>query len=300
MNKRILAFVLAFSASFIYGVSFTIAKDVMPLYIMPYGFIFLRVSGAMILFWVISLFVKREKIATKDFIRILFAALFGVVINMLTFFKGLSMTTPINGSVIMTTSPIIVLLFSFLILGDKITFRKVIGVLLGMIGAVLLIIYGPNVQANAPNIKWGNFLVFVNATSYALYLIVAKPLLKKYHPVHLVKWIYLIGFVFVLPFGFSEVMQVSWAEVPQTGLLKIGFIVVFTTFFTYLFNITALKQLKATTLSVFLYLQPLIASIYAIIMGSDYLTTLKVTAAVLIFTGVYLVSYKKKQIPAIK
>lgn len=294
MNKRVIAFILAFIASTIYGVSFTIAKDVMPLYIKPQGFIVLRVSGAMLLFWLISLIIPKEKIAYNDFIRIFFMALFGVALNMLTFFKGLSLTTPINGSVIMTSTPIIVLIFSFIILKENITARKIIGILLGMTGAIALITYGPRAELNAPNIKWGNFLVFVNAASYGLYLIVAKPLLKKYHPFHLIKWMYLMGFVMVLPFGFGDIQQASWDLMPLNALLKIGFIVFFTTFLTYLFNIMALRNLKATTLSVFLYLQPLVATIYAIIVGSDILTAIKLIAASLIFLGVYLVSFRKK------
>ena len=293
MNKRILAFVLAFSASLIYGVSFTIAKDVMPLYIKPYGFILLRVVGATLLFWLISLSVPKEKITANDFVRIFFAALFGVVINMLFFFKGLSLTTPINGSVIMTTTPILVLLLSFVILRDKITVKKIMGIFIGMIGALLLVLYGPKAVSNAPDIKLGNFLIFVNAASYGLYLIVVKPLLKKYHPFHLIKWIYLMGLLMVIPFGFSEVQQVNWQLMPVVIFYKIGFIVFFTTFLTYLFNLLALKTLKPTTLSVFLYLQPLIASIYAIMMGSDYLTSLKLIAATLVFSGVYLVSSRK-------
>lgn len=294
MNKRVIAFILAFIASTIYGVSFTIAKDVMPLYIKPFGFIVLRVSGAMLLFWLISFSIPKEKIVFNDFIRIFFMAFFGVALNMLTFFKGLSLTTPINGSVIMTTTPIIVLIFSFIILKENITARKIIGILLGMTGAIALITYGPKAEFNAPNIKWGNFLVFVNAASYGLYLIVAKPLLKKYHPFHLIKWMYLMGFIMVLPFGLSDIQQASWDLMPLNALLKIGFIVFFTTFLTYLFNIMALRHLKATTLSVFLYLQPLVATIYAIIVGSDILTAIKLIAASLIFLGVYLVSFRKK------
>jgi len=294
MNRRFFAFLLAFTASTIYGVSFTIAKDVMPLYIQPQGFILLRVSGAVLLFWLISFSVPNEKIFFNDFIRIFFMGFFGVALNMLTFFKGLSLTTPINGAVIMTTTPIIVLLFSFIILRDKITTRKIFGILLGMTGAIALITYGPKAEFNAPNIKWGNFLVFVNAASYGLYLIVAKPLLKKYHPFHLIKWMYLMGFVMVLPFGLLDVLQADWSSMPGMALSKIGFIVFFTTFLTYLFNIMALRHLKATTLSVFLYLQPLVATVYAIFVGSDTLTANKLVAASLIFLGVYLVSFRKK------
>jgi len=294
VRNRNFAFVLAFLAALIYGVSFTVAKDVMPLYIKPYGFILLRVAGATLLFWIISFTIPKEKIAPNDFIRFFLAALFGVTINMLAFFKGLSLTTPINGSVIMVTSPILVLIFSFMILNEKVTTKKILGIVLGMAGAILLIVYGQQAIHNAPNIKWGNFLVFINATSYSFYLIIAKPLLKKYHPFHFVKWMYLMGLIMVLPFGFAEVQEVSWQLVPLNAIYKIGFVVVFTTFLTYLFNLLALRKLKPTTLSVFVYLQPLIASVYAIFVGSDSLNAIKFTAAALIFSGVYLVSHRKK------
>ncbi len=296
MNKRNLAFLLAFTASLIYGISFTIAKDVMPQYIQAYGFILLRVAGATLLFWLIGLQVPREKIALQDFFRFFLAALFGVALNMLTFFKGLSLTTPINGAIIMVTTPILVLIFSFVFLHEKITIKKIIGVLLGMSGAIALIAYGQQAVQNAPNIKWGNFLVFINAASYSLYLIIAKPLLKKYHPVHFIKWMYLMGLIMVIPFGWKQVMQVAWMTNPSIVLYKIGFIVVFTTFITYLFNLIALKNLKPTTLSVFIYLQPLIASIYAIAVGSDQLTLIKITGTLLIFSGVYMVSHQKKKV----
>lgn len=294
MDKRVIAFLLAFMASVIYGISFTIAKEVMPIYIKPYGFIFMRVSGATILFWLISFTIPKEKIERVDYVKILLSAVFGVALNMLTFFKGLSLTTPINGAVIMTITPIIVLLFSFLILRERITIRKTTGILLGMIGTVVLLTYGPKAVVNAPNIQFGNLLVFINAASYGLYLVISKPLLEKYHPFHLIKWIYLLGFIMVLPFGLKEVIEVSWNSLPTHAYFRIAFIVFFTTFITYLFNLLALRRVKATTLSVFLYLQPLVASIYAIFVGSDNLNTVKIVAAGLIFFGVYLVSKRVK------
>jgi len=295
MSKQNLSFLLAFIASLIYGVSFSVAKDVMPLYIKPFGFILFRVGGATLLFWLIGFSIPKEKIIPKDFIRIFLTAFFGIALNMLTFFKGLSLTTPINASVIMVTSPIIVLVFSFLFLKEPITWKKAFGVLIGLLGAVLIIIYSPTAVTNAPNIKWGNLLVFINAVSFSFYIILAKPLLKQYHPFTFIKWMYLIGTIMVLPFGIHEVLEMPIQNMPIIAFYKIGFIVVFTTFITYLFNLIALKSLKPTTLSVFLYLQPLLASIYAISVGSDTLTSLKIVAASLIFIGVYLVGSKNKK-----
>ncbi len=293
MNARNIAFLLAFLAALIYGVSFTVAKSVMPLYIKPFGFIFIRVLGATALFWIASLFVRKEKIATNDFLRIFLASIFGIAINMLAFFKGLSMTSPINASVIMVTSPIIVLSFSTFFLNEKATLKKLAGIFIGMTGAALLIIYGQTIKFGDSEVL-GNFLILVNATSYALYLILIKNLSKKYHPLTFAKWLYLFGFILIIPFGLNEFNEVNWSDIPQTAFFSIVFIVVFTTFLTYLFNLLAIRKLKPTTLSIFIYLQPVIASIYALIVGSDSINSIKIIATVLIFVGVFLVTRKPK------
>jgi drug/metabolite transporter (DMT)-like permease len=294
LSTRNIAFLLAFLASLIYGVSFTVAKDVMPLYIKPFGFILIRVFGATSLFWIAGLFVKREKIATNDFLRIFLASIFGIALNMLAFFKGLSMTSPISASVIMVTSPIIVLSFATIFLNEKATKKKLAGIFIGMAGAALLIIYGQTFKMGDSEVL-GNFLILVNATSYALYLILIKNLSKKYHPLTFAKWLYLFGFLLVIPFGLREFNEVNWLDIPRSALYSIVFIVVFTTFLTYLFNLLAIRKLKPTTLSIFIYLQPVIASSYALIVGSDTLNLTKILATVLIFIGVYLVTRKPKE-----
>jgi len=289
MNSRNGAFVAAFLAALIYGISFTVAKDVMPVYVKPYGFIILRVVGATMLFWLVSIFTVKEKIERQDFLRICLAAIFGVALNMLTFFKGLSMTTPISASVIMVTSPIIILLLSAIILKEKITSIKVLGIFIGLAGAVILIAYGQSLKPGE-NPVLGNLLVFINAASYSLYLIIVKRLAEKYNPFTFIKWLYLFGSILVIPFGYNELQEVQWQIMPTAIYYKAAFIVVFTTFFTYMFNIFALTKLKPTTLSSFIYLQPVLASLYALIVGSDVVDIIKVIATILIFTGVYLVT----------
>lgn len=296
MNSRNTAFLLAFFSSMIYGISFTVAKDVMPLYIKPYGFILLRVFVATIVFWIIGIFLKKEKISFHDFARIFLASIFGIAINMLAFFKGLSMTTPISASVIMVTTPIMVLSLSAIFLKEKATAKKVAGILIGLLGAIILIVYGKDV-GTASNASLGNLLIFINATSYAMYLILVKNLTKKFHPLTLVKWLYLFGLVLVIPFGFHEFNEVKWTVLPISAIYGIGFIVLFTTVLSYMFNLIAVKSLKPTTLSIFIYLQPVIASLYALTVGSDSLNMIKILATVLIFAGVYLVTRKPKEEP---
>lgn len=293
MSKRHWALMAAMLVSIIYGVTFTIAKDVMPEFIEPFGFILLRVGGSVLLFWMVSFFGPKEKIAKSDFPRIIAAAFFGVALNMLTFFKGLSYTSPIMGAVLMVTTPMIVLILSAIIMKERMMKRKVFGIILGLAGTVSLILYGKS-MINAPNEMLGNLLVFINAISYGFYLIIVKKLMDKYNAFTFVKWIYTFGFIMVLPFGWSEFDAVNWSLVPTDIYWKIGFVVVFSTFLTYLLNLVSMRELKPTTVAVFIYLQPLFATIFAISLGKDDLSWVKIGSAILIFVGVYLVTQKKK------
>jgi drug/metabolite transporter (DMT)-like permease len=291
MSKRNRALFGATLVSLIYGVTFTIAKDVMPLYIDAYGFILLRAGGSMILFWLVWLFMPKEKIALNDFPRIIAAAFFGVAFNMLTFFKGLSLTSPISAAVIMVSTPMIVLALSAIIMKERMKNRMVLGIFLGLIGTAFLILYGKSI-GSATNAGLGNFLVLVNAISYGFYLIIVKKLMDKYNAFTFVKWIYLFGFIMVLPFGWSQFDAVDWATVPTVIGWKIAFVVVISTFLTYLLNLLSMKELKPTTVAVFIYLQPLFATIFAIGLGKDELNLVKIVSAILIFVGVYLVTQK--------
>ncbi|TVZ52777.1 DMT family transporter [Dokdonia sp. Hel_I_53] len=294
MKKRYLAFLAAFSASFIYGVNHTLAKDLMPTYVQAYGFIMLRVLGAAILFWITSLFFPREKIERKDWWRIISCALFGMTLNMLMFFKGLELSTPINSSVVITLSPVILLILSALFLKEKITWLKGSGIAIGLIGALILILFGVKTQTNAPNITLGNTLFIINATAYSIYLILVKPLTAKYSSITLMKWFFLIAIFTNAPVGLPQFLEIQWSELPLNVIGVMLFVVVGTTYLTYLFNVFALKELKPSTIGAFIYLQPLIATIVAIILGADSLSTIRIIAASLIFLGVYLSTKRKK------
>lgn len=296
MSKRHLAFLAAFGASFIYGINHTLAKDLMPTYIEAYGFIMLRVLGAAVLFWITSLFFPSEKIERKDWWRMIFCALFGMTINMLMFFKGLELSTPINSSVVITLSPVILLVLSAIFLKEKITWLKGSGIAIGLVGALVLILFGAQTQDNAPNIPLGNMLFMINATAYSVYLILVKPLTAKYSSITLMKWFFLIAVFTNAPIGLPQFLEVSWSTLPLSVIAVMAFVVVGTTYLTYLFNVFALKQLKPSTIGAFIYLQPLIATIVAIILGADTLTTIRIVAAALIFLGVYLSTKRKKAI----
>ena len=295
-NNRVFALFAAFMVQVIYGLTFTFANDVIDNgHIKPYGFILLRIIGATILFWILSLFTPTEKIDRKDYFKFFIASIFGIALNMLTFFKGLEFTTPIHASVIMTVVPIVVLVLSAVFLKERITHLKFIGILLGFSGAIVLSIYGRSTQVG-DNILLGNTLVFINAVSYSIYLILIKKITDKYHPFTFIRWLFLFGLFMVIPFGYEELAEVTWITFSPYIIFSVAFVILGATFATYLLNPLALRHLKASTVSTFLYIQPVIAGIFAIIMGSDTINSIKLLAALLIFTGVYLVTKK----PALK
>lgn len=293
MNNRSWALLAATIVSIIYGVTFTIAKDVMPHYVAPFGFIVLRVGGSMVLFWLVASFFTKERVLLADFPRIIAAGFFGVALNMLTFFKGLSYTSPIMGAVLMVTTPIIVLLISALLIKERMSLRKICGIVLGLLGTLFLILYGKSI-GNAPKAGLGNMLVFINAVSYGFYLIIVKKLMDKYNAFAFVKWIYTFGFLMVLPFGWQECQAISWHNMPNPILWKVCFVVVFSTFFTYLLNLVSMRTLSPTLVAVFIYLQPLFATLFAVSLDKDRLDWVKIVAGILIFIGVYLVTQKKE------
>ncbi|WP_417363064.1 DMT family transporter [Galbibacter sp.] len=295
MSKRALALLAAFGASVIYGINHTVAKDVMPTHIQPFGFIMLRVSGAALLFWLVSFLGPREKIESKDWPRLAICALFGMVINMLMFFKGLSLSTPINSSVIATITPIFVFILSAIMIRERITIIRSIGILLGFAGALGLIFFSEKIQHNAPNVTLGNILFIINAISYGIYLIIVKPLTTKYHAFTLMKWLFTIGIVVNIPFTITEFTAVQWTSLPWDAVWRMTYVVIGTTFSTYLLNIFALKQLKASTIGAFVYVQPLVGILFATMVGADKLTFLKMLCAATVFTGVYLVTRVKKE-----
>ena len=290
MNKRYLALIAAFLATSIYGINHTVAKEVMPIYIGSSGFIMLRLLGATLIFWIISLFTPNEKIEKRDFFKILLASVLGMCINMLAFFRGLELSTPINSGIIITLSPVLVLILSYFFLKEKVTVKKIIGILIGFSGAVFLILNSSKTGINAPNIPLGNSFFLLNASAYAGYLIVIKPLTSKYNIFTLMKWLFLIGLVLSTPITFNQFVEVNWTELPWFAIWRMAYVVIGTTFLTYLFNIYALKTLSPTTVGSFIYLQPIITIGFALITGNDVLDTTKMFSCLLVFIGIYLVS----------
>ena len=292
MNNPIKVHIALFAANLIYAANYTIAKGVMPDYIEPFGFILLRVSGALLLFWFFHKMFSTEKVEKRDFWKLALCGLFGVAINQSLFFKGLNITTPINAAIIMTSNPILVLLFAAFIIKETITGKKLIGIVVGITGAVLLIAFGKNFSFGSTTFT-GDLLILINSTSYGIYLVLVKPLMDKYSPLTVIKWVFFFGFLFVLPFGLMEFTQIDWKEMPLNIWMSVLFVVIATTFIAYSLNIYALKYVSPTIVSYYVYLQPLLATVIALFLSKDELSLIKIVSALFIFTGVYLVSSSK-------
>ncbi len=292
MSKTLKIHLALFLVSLIYAATFTIAKEVMPFYVKPMGLIVIRVWGAITLLWIThALFVKEKISDKKDFVELIKCSVFGVAANMLLFFKGLAITTPINGAILMVTTPLFVALFSFFILKEKATIAKILGLTLGVTGALLLLI-GPKLSFTSSTLR-GDIYVILNAIIYSYYLIIAKPLLLKYSPITVIKWTFLFGGILVLPFGFSELTEVKWNSIPSSIWFSISFLIFGATFITYLLNAWALRNANSTLVGAYIYLQPVLATIIAMSLGKDSLTIPKIAFSLMIFLGVYLVSIPK-------
>lgn len=291
MSTNLKAHLALFAVALIYGANFSIAREAMAGGLIgPLAFIILRAGSGSLLFWFFNNWVKSEPVAREDWPRIVLCALTGVAINQTFFFVGLHLTTPINASLIMTTTPILVLIASALIIGERITWLKVSGIAMGAAGAGLLLTYGKSLQFNRDQ-ALGDFLVFTNAVSYGIYLVLVKKLMLKYHPIAISKWIFLLGTLMVLPFGIRQLGAAQWDQFTPGIWLAVAYVLIFTTFMAYLLNAYALALVNPSIVSIYIYLQPLLATLIALTFGQDQLNPAKVISAVLIFSGVFLVSW---------
>ncbi|MCC5945807.1 MAG: DMT family transporter [Bernardetiaceae bacterium] len=281
-----------FVVALIYGATYSIAKLVIPDFVPPAAMILLRVSGATLLFILLGFVLKKDPIQNfRDYTRLAICGFFGIAANQLLFFEGLALTTPINASLIMTTTPILVLLISAFIIKERITWLKITGIMLGLSGAVMLI-GGTDFQFSHQG-AWGDFMIWINALFYGIYLVLVKPLMQRYEALTVVRWCFIFGLLFVLPFGLPPIQSVVWSAFPMHIVFSIVFLILFTTFIAYLLNAWTLRYVSASIVGFYIYLQPLLATFIAIAMGQDELSWQTFFYSILIFTGVFLVSFRK-------
>ncbi|MEQ9424571.1 MAG: DMT family transporter [Cyclobacteriaceae bacterium] len=280
------------TAGLLYGANYSIAKLAMGNYIEPYGLNLLRVSMAFLVFMLLS-GTKGEKLDNSDIPRIVLCTLCGASLNLTMFFKGLSMTTPVNSALILTTSPIVVLIASYLILKEKIRVRQIIGVGLGLFGAFILLNTN-ELSLNSEGLI-GDVITFGNTVLYSVYLVIVKPLMVKYHPFTILKWIFGLGLIIIAPLGFNQFIDIEIALADWPGLLTLGYVAVATTVFAYFLNISAIKHVSSTIVGYYIYLQPLFAGFIEIIFGRQEISLQLILSSVFIFLGVFLVSTKSNR-----
>lgn len=263
----------------------------MPTYISPYAFILLRVGVGALAFAIYFFCFVREKIeSTRDYRDLAICAFFGIAFNMLAFFKGLSLTSPINASVLMLLAPVFVVIFSAIGSRKMVKPTVIIGIILSFLGAGFLVNAG-NFSLSNSSIT-GDILVMLNATSFAFYLYYVARLLKKYKAITVTSYIFMIGFWFVLPVGLSDFLAVEWSTLPSIAAWSMVYVVVCVTLLAYVLNVWAVQNSSSTTAGSYIYLQPLLAGIIAITMGMDEITLPKVGFGLLIVIGLYLVGRK--------
>jgi drug/metabolite transporter (DMT)-like permease len=230
-----------------------------------------------------------EKVEKRDLFKLALCAVFGVAINQILFFEGLNLTTPINASIIITVIPVVILIFSHYILKEKITILKIFGIILGAAGALMVILSAGRGDFKSSTML-GNLLIFTNAVSWALYLVLIKPLMEKYDSITVMKWVFFFGLIIILPFTFTSFTSTSFKALPFNIWMSVSFVVFGATIIAYFLNNYSLKTVSPSVNGIYIYLQPLIASIVAILFGKDQLTVVKTIAAILIMAGVYFVT----------
>ena len=273
------------------------AKEVMPSHIQPRGFILLRITGALVCLFIYHAVFIREKIKSpRDYFQLAICAFFGVALNMVMFFEGLSRTSPIHAPLIMVTTPILVLIIGFLLKEEKLSAAKIFGVVLGTIGAGMLITGRAGGDREAT--FWGDVMIMINAASFAIYLVLVKPIMSKYHPITVSLWTFVFGFIFVFPFGIQQLTQVNWSDLEMAHWLIILFTVFCTTSLAYALNAWAMQYVKASVVGSYVYLQPVLGIALAVSTGKYSLHWSHIFYATLIFSGVYLVSkrYSRLQV----
>jgi drug/metabolite transporter (DMT)-like permease len=275
------------TVSLLYGINFSVLKIAVPEYVGPYGFIIYRVVVASIVFWICHLLISTDKINWKeDGWRMAACGLTGVSVNMLLFYKGISLTSAVNGSIMMTLTPILVLIWSSLILKERVTHRKVLGIALGLVGALIIVVRsGPSAGDSL-----GDFFVFLNATSFSLYFVLVKPLMAKYKPLTVLTWTFTFGLVFALPVGWEQAVSVDFAALPMKVWYSIAYAIIGVTIIVYFLNNWTLTHVAPSVAGSFIYLQPVFATITAILFFGEVFLLKHLLAMALVFMGVALVT----------
>lgn len=284
------------AATVLFGANYWIAKGLMPNHLLPMQIIFLRVSGTLLIAFIIQLSIKELrvlKIDRADFPRLILSSVLGVAINQMMFFTGLNHTTPVDAAIINSANPIMVLVFAAWLLKEKIATSRLAGILLGASGALMLILLGNPISIGDGHVN-GNLFILANTAAWSLYLVIAKPLMVKYNPFVLMRYIFLIGFIAVFPFTIKQAIEIDFSSFDSRTWLSILYIIIGTTFMAYFFITFSLKRLSSSVVAYYTYLQPVLVAIIGIVLFSELISWIKIVSAIFVFAGIYFVTKRRK------
>ncbi|WP_373736757.1 DMT family transporter [Bacteroides heparinolyticus] len=293
MKKNIQGHLFAFSANILWGLMAPIGKSALTEF-SPLSVTTFRMVGAAACFWLLSLFCKREQVDHRDLLKMFFAALFALVFNQGVYIFGLSMTSPINASIVTTTLPIVTMVVAAIYLKEPVTNKKVLGIFVGALGALILIT-SSRAAANGNGSIFGDLLCLAAQISFSIYLTVFKGLSQRYSPITLNKWMFAYASICYIPFSYRDVAAIEWSGISASALLQVGYVVVGGSFLAYIFIMSAQRLLRPTVVSMYNYMQPIVASTVAIILGLGVFSPEKGVAIALVFLGVYIVTQSKSR-----
>ena len=294
MKSNYFPHLLLLCVSVIFGANYWVSKSLMPEFMTPAQVIVLRAAGALLLIWPYHyFFAGNEKVDRKDLWKLAYCSFFGIAVNQILFYEGLNLTSPIDASIIHALNPMMVMLFAAILLKEKISILKAIGIGMGFSGAMIIILQGKEI--NLFQGFWGNLLIFLNGAGYALYLVLVKPLMDKYRSETVIKWIFFFGLLYTIPYGVHSLGNIHWDSFTGFAWLAFIYIILINSFVAYLLMVRALRQVNATVAGFYTYLQPVFATLLGIIFLTEIPSILKIGAALLIFSGAYMVSRKSKK-----
>ena len=280
-----------FTAYAIFGINIVVCKDLTTSSgISPLAIFTIRSLAASAFFWILSLFGPAEKVERGDFLKILAASFLGFFLTQLTFLKAIPSITPMHCSIISALTPIYTMFIAAVVLKEPLSWKKGGGVLLSLCGIIFLIMNNSSGSGVAESKLSGILLMFLNGLSFALYLGIFRPVIVKYSVVTFMKWIFLFSVAMSLPFSFGEVFSFGWLALPRVQLLELAFLVMFATCVCYFLIPLGQKSIRPTLVSMYSYVQPIIATVISICIGMDGVTWQKVLAALMVFAGVFVVS----------
>ncbi len=293
MNSKTKAHIAVLIANLIFGAGYAVIKTITPQYLAPYSLNVVRVVVSLVLFWSLLLFKpSKVSIDKKDIPLFILCGITGVAINQIMFVKGLALTSAIHSSLLSLATPIFITIIAIWLLHEKFSINKFFGLALGIGGASLLVLV-KDVQSSNSSSLLGDLFILVNAISYAFYMVLVKPLMEKYNALHVLRWVFTFGTIFILPIALPDFVATDWSMFGPPQWLALAFVVLLVTFLSYLFTVYGLSELGPSVTGAYIYTQPVFATIIAMVFADEHFTIIKGAAAVLIFSGVYLVNRKK-------